>query len=193
MMEFFYRSLPGGRCEVVCTRCFLTLGSAGEIDEIRCLEDLHHCTRQTPAISGRSVPPQRRPQLVSVSAPRPLESSSMEISPLRKLLLLVAVCLVLYVLPTAFEFSVLPDWNPWFATILPGDLLGCLCLATVFRRFKMGVVLYGVLTIFESLIYVTGIAPVRLIPWFTDLLPTLAVAGIVLRDPARSPRLVPVR
>lgn len=43
-MNFYRRSLQDGRFEVICTRCFDTVGAALESDELRKLEDRHKCT-----------------------------------------------------------------------------------------------------------------------------------------------------
>lgn len=183
-MEFFYRSVEGGRCEVVCTRCFLTVGSASHIDEIRRLEDLHLCPRQINA--GQRALQKSQPSPIPDSNGQP--ASAHHVSSTQKILLVVVAALVLYVLPTAFEFAALPEWSPWVATVLPGDLLGCACLIFIFRRVKAGIALYIGLTAFEALIYLTGLAPAHFIPWFTDLVPTIVVMTMLLRRP----RLVPL-
>ena len=80
-MDYYYRHLGDGRCEVICTRCFETVGVASGIDAIRDLEEnrgfrtfgaadglepvrrieeSHHCAIQR---STRSSEPQRLPTI----------------------------------------------------------------------------------------------------------------------------------
>jgi len=186
-MNFYYRSLQEGRCEIVCTRCFRTVGAAGDIHEIRQLQDCHACAVKRDAVP---VPP--------LADSRDLLPTSLRIiSRLKEpkgpnYLLLSVAALLLYVVPTLFEFTVLRNWNPWIAVVLPGDLAGCFCLAVVFRKVRIGIALYCVMTMIEAGFYWLHVTPPGILPWVTDLVPTVVVFAIIWRSMARNAKLVPI-
>ena len=109
---------------------------------------------------------------------------------LRGTLLLMAAAVFLYIVPNQFEFMALRHWNPYISSVLPGDVLGCAFLCIVLRKVKAGISLYCALTAFEASFLGLHIMPVSVLPWFTDLVPTVVVAAMVFRTPGGGPRLV---
>jgi len=186
-MNFYYRSLQEGRCEIVCTRCFRTVGAAGEIDEIRRLQDCHACAVRRDAVP---VPP--------LADSRDLLPASLRVMSRLKepkgssYLMLSLAALFLYVVPTLFEFTVLRNWNPWIAVVIPGDIAGCFCLAVVFRRVKIGIALYCLMTMVEAVFYWLHVAPLHVLPWLTNLVSTLVVFCIIWRSVGRNAKLIPI-
>lgn len=196
-MDFYYRSLSEGRCEIVCTRCFLTLGAAQAIEEIRRIERLHQCAAtRIPAqavVSTRTLskdPEPRNPATWGAisrgTADRPVRPA------VRNALRLSAAAFAFYFLPTAFEFVAMHHWNPWISSLLLGDLAGCAFLCVVLRKVKAGICLYCLLTVFEAGACWLRIMPLSVLPWFTDLVPTLVVSAGILRSSARGTRLFPI-
>jgi hypothetical protein len=189
-MNFYYRSLPNGRCEVVCARCFLTLGTAKDTEDIWRIEDIHHCRVKSGVAEVRKSPVLNSFSRAAQEFPHRLVQSREKTAPaVRSAPLLLAIAFFLYVLPTAFEFSVLRSWNPWLATLLPGDLAGCACLILIFRKSRAGITLYFLLTTIEACLFWLQMAPLALLPWLTDLVPTLVVSGLVLRSSGPSRKL----
>jgi len=192
-MNFYYRSLPDGQREVVCTRCFLTVGAAWEIDEIRRIENTHQCRAvrasaaapQPPVNPGPRVPPQLQALRAAVE---PRLKSHLA----RNFLLVFAAALLLYLVPTLFEFTALRSWNPWIAVVIPGDLAGCLCLAVVFRKVRAGIALYFLLTAIEAGCYWFQIMSPGVLLWVTDLVPTLMVSAIIWCSAGRSAKLIAI-
>jgi hypothetical protein len=198
-MNFYYRLLPDGRCEVVCTRCFLTIGAAHQIEDVQALENGHQCMpARIPAIRP-PAPAAIRPAIHAhwrlSSSLRPLLSVTNAIGTprlVRNSLLLMGATLFLYIMPNAFEFLALRHWNPWISTVLPGDFLGCAILCIAFRKIAAGISLYCLLTAFEACALVFHIIPLGVLPWFTDLIPTVVVAVMVLRSAEDGPKLVSI-
>jgi hypothetical protein len=196
-MNFYYRLLPDGRCEVVCTRCFLTIGAALEIEEIRRVESSHQCVPVRILAVRPAAPPASRPTLDAQrrlpASFRSLLATTSESGTTRRVrngLLLLGTALFLYIMPNQFEFLALRHWNPWVSSVLPGDLLGCAVLCIAFRKVKAGVFLYCLLTTLEACALGLHIMPLSVLPWFTDLIPTLVVAVMVLRTAKDGPKLV---
>lgn len=186
-MHFYYRNLKDGRCEVICTRCFLTIGIASGIEAIRGLEDIHHCSKQEmPLFTGHSSPTAHHRGVPITSRLTRGNVPEHNASHARTTLRLIAVTFLFYVLPTVLEFEALRVWNPWIAIVLPGDLLGCVCLIAVFRKVKTGMAVYSLLTAMEGCLYSFHMTPLRAIPWIADLIPALMISGIMLRSPIRT-------
>lgn len=186
-MDFYYRRTNDGKCEVVCTRCFHTIGSASGTDQVWALEKSHLCTLQRPKpISVYAASPNRdkQPYTPPESLPQAIAVSS-EFHPLRTALLLLAVAMLLYALPTILEFVALRRYSPWIAVVLPGDLLGCICLVLLFRKIKTGVVLYSLLTSIEACLFAFHIAPANTMAWMVDVIPTLVVCGNIWHSQMR--------
>ena len=107
-------------------------------------------------------------------------------------LLVLSAALLLYALPTALEFAALRHWSPWISSVLPGDLAGCAFLGIAFRKVKAGVLLYCLLTVFEACTYGWNIMPLSVLPWFTDLVPTVVVSAMMLRSAGTGAKLVAI-
>ena len=173
-MDFYYRSLHDGRCEVVCTRCSRTIGATASTQGIRDLENAHACELRKAHVSF-SLEPMAPPRL----AQHDVDGQNLW----RAALLISAVSLIFYGLPTLFEFTALHSLSPWLATVLPGDLTGCVFLAVYFRKVKLGVALYFALSSLEACCYSFGWLSPNTIPWITDLIPTFLIAIMLMRTP----------
>jgi hypothetical protein len=92
---------------------------------------------------------------------------------------LFSVAFLIYAIPTAFELFAVQHLSPWIATILPGDVVGCVWLATVSRMRLLGLLLYIFLTASESGLYAFNLVDAGSMPWLTDLVPALFVAGVM--------------
>lgn len=193
-MDFYYRSLPEGRCEIVCTRCFLTLGAAQAIEEIRRIESLHQCAAARIPTLQTAVATRRFSADAETRSPATLSAISGGTAnlplPLRNALRLVAAAVLLYFLPTAFELVAMHHWNPWICSLLWGDLTGCAFLCFVLGKVKAGICLYCLLTVFEAGACWLHLMPLSVLPWFTDLVPTVVVSVTVLRSAKPTGRLV---
>jgi hypothetical protein len=197
-MNFYYRSLPDGRREVVCTRCFLTLGAARDMEDVRRIEGSHQCAAtRMPAL--RPVSPGalrshsgRRFAATLETVERVAHGYSGP-QMLRNIVLLMAASLVLYVLPKVLELTAMRHWNPLLSMILPGDLAGCAFLVVVFGKVKEGISLYCLLTVMEAWVYWAQISPLNVLSWIIDLVPTLVVLVIVMRSARQTARVVTIR
>jgi hypothetical protein len=92
---------------------------------------------------------------------------------------LFASTFFIYAMPTLVEVFASHRFSPWISTILPGDIIGCLWLATAFRMRLMGLLLYVFLTASESGLYTSGMVDAASLTWLTDLVPALFVAGVM--------------
>lgn len=198
-MNFYYRSLPDGRREVVCTRCFLTIGAAADMDETRQIEGAHQCVAaRNPAMRppappvGPVKPDAHRRIPFSIDSLLSATNGIHARRTVRSVLLMAAAAVFLYVLPNQFEFMALRHWNPYVSSVLPGDMLGCAFLCIFFRKVKAGVSLYCALTAFEASFLGLHIMPLSVLPWFTDLVPTVVVSAMVLRIGSGGARLTSI-
>ncbi len=186
-MDFYYRSLKNGWCEVVCTRCLLTLGAAIGTADIWDLEKAHHCdcTRPVAPLAARFRRFVSDANYEEAGAAAPAKPN-----PWRAICLVTVAVMLLYTLPTLFEFAALRHVSPWFATVLPGDLAGCVCLMVCFRKTGAGLGLYLLLTAIDACLYGLELMPPQLIPWLTDAIPTLVVTAMLWRSPLLRPARV---
>ncbi len=192
-MNFYYRSLPEGRCEIVCTRCFLTVGMGHNADDIRRIENSHTCLAKGAPRPVRCSPSLGEPDSNAAPGAVLVTRSNFETGRFRRLaLLLIGSALLLYVLPTVLEFVALRRSSHWFSVIVLGDLAGCACLAIFFRRFKAGMLLYCLLTGIEACLCLFHLAQVETLSWMTDLVPTLVVTVMLLRPEQRNRMLSPI-
>jgi hypothetical protein len=172
-MDFYHRYTEDGGYEVICTRCFLTVGLAAGIAIARRLEAQHICPKDSasdsPTLSG-DRPGSIRRELSSLPA-RSLGFVA-RAKETHFALLSLAVIVVVYALPTGVEFIATSYLGPWVGTIFLGDFCGCLCLASIFNLRKTGVILYAVLTICEGALFAGRLLPASAILWITDLVPT---------------------
>lgn len=175
-MKYFRRYAPDGSCVIICLRCFATIGAAGNLPEAQGLESLHECPWR--AVAGQ---PQSSPVSCNRSESRSRDSSGRILDFAARVpnshtgLLILAVLLILYGLPTIVELVAVHRAFPAMGLIAFGDLLGCVCLSTLLEMPALGVTLYLALLLVEIGIDAMGALPRPALPWILDLVPTLVV------------------
>ena len=182
-MDYHHRYNDDGSYEIICTRCFLTVGLAGEDVAGRKLEAQHNCPRANfasaaPRLSGN------HPRSIRPALSRPPTRGLMFVARAKETrftLLAVAAIFVFYALPTGLEFMATPYLGPWAGNIFLGDLCGCICLATVFRLRRTSVILYVVLTTCEGVLFAGRLLSASSLLWITDVVPTIFVVAKVVR------------
>ncbi|HTU51844.1 MAG TPA: hypothetical protein VMF56_14725 [Acidobacteriaceae bacterium] len=92
-------------------------------------------------------------------------------------LFFLAIFLLLYAFPTVVEFAAVRSAVPAIAVVLFGDLVGCICLATILRTPIVAGALYVSLTFCELWLHSTGAVRREFLPWILDLVPALVVIG----------------
>ncbi len=188
-MDYHHRYKEDGSYEIICTRCFLTVGLAAGHAVARMLEAQHICPKANSA-SVAPAPSGDHPEAI------PGELSSQPARSLRFVatakethfaLLFVAVILAFYALPTGLEVIATTYLGPWAGTIFLGDFCGCVCLATIFKLRRTSVILYAVLTIGEAALYASRLLPASALLWITDVVPTIVVMAKImsLQSPGR--------
>jgi hypothetical protein len=95
-------------------------------------------------------------------------------------ILLAAIIILLYLIPTCLEILARTEVNTWVAVILPGNLLGCAVLILLLRRVKTGLLLYAGLAACECCWHVVHLMRGVTMAWIADLVPTLAVLMVLL-------------
>ena len=183
-MNYYRCYEKDGTCKVICTRCFLTLGVAHGVADLKRLEALHKCGWEPLRNNGCAIPACQRHKIWPLSASRiqPLFKTSGQRESLNALVMFAAAVLLLYVLPTAVELAASRHLNTWFAIIVPGDILGCVCLALLFKMYKTGAALYLFLTACESYLYMRNVISASLLVWLVDAIPTIVVTALILRQ-----------
>lgn len=181
-MNYYRRYDENGNCEVICTRCFATVGTANDLSAARKIEALHVCGRNTDEDAPKIIAIDRA---IGSSSTLPrvdsLFGAAVKLKAPNTPILFLVVLFFLYVLPTVLELLATKRFNPWLAVILPGDLIGCACLITVFRMPRTGVALYLLLTICEAALYGSKVVAARDLIWIVDLVPTVIVACLIMR------------
>ncbi len=179
-MKFYHRYDENGTCEVICTSCFLTLGFAERLADVKEMESRHVCRRR--AIHERlaaRLPNDHSSGTESRSALNRIPGSLLR--PANTSILLLSVIFLFYALPTILEFLAARHLSPWLAIILPGDLIGCACLIAIFKAYRTGTILYLLLTAGESYLYASHTVAANALLWVVDLVPALCVAAMILR------------
>lgn len=90
------------------------------------------------------------------------------------LLLLLAV-LFAYLLPTGIEFLAAHKLNPWLASVLFGDALGCILLSLQMRLTRTAIMIYIFATSTEAILFAGHFISVNSLAWITDALPTAVI------------------
>jgi uncharacterized membrane protein YgdD (TMEM256/DUF423 family) len=170
-MNYHRRYHEDGSCEVICTRCFLTLGLAKQHRAAQEIETQHVCGRTT----GKEL------SRIHANAERLVFVIPGRLRQLNIALLLLIVGVVLYALPTMVELAAAEHVSPWVATVLFGDFTGCACLAAVFKMRRTGLLFYLLLTGCEGALYASHTLSANALVWLVDLVPTLVVAGKIAR------------
>jgi len=187
-MNYHRRLNENGTCDIICTRCFLTLGTVGGISAAREVEANHRCAAlprdgtSAKVVSIADFGSSRR-EAASKSSVVHCGHSAYRFIP-HIPFVFVSVPFFVYILPTIAEFFASRYVNLWFAAILPGDLVGCICLATIFRMRVSGPLLYLALTACEGCMYVFHLVSPSALIWIADLVPTLVIVGLVARGRA---------
>ena len=171
-MYYHHRYLEDGNCEVICTRCFWSLGAVKGLSAIKELEMGHICPVQAsrdylgkPASNVICIPRHSLPDYARKLARLPLP------------LLLAALPLILYALPTALEIALSARIGPRLAGIVVGDLVACVFIFTVFKMRRTAVILYLLLTIVKIGLFQAHLLTASGLPWITDVIPMLVVMG----------------
>lgn len=171
-MHYYHRYLENGKCEIICTHCFLTIGTAGRLLTIKKLEGEHVCALP-PALTanhaGGTLPRASIPQTGWLAV------CSEKLASLPLPLLLLAVPILLYALPTALEMAVSTGIDPWVTGIVLGDLAACACIYIIFRMPKTGVLLYLLLAVVKFCLFSAQLISANTLLWFTDSIPALIV------------------
>jgi hypothetical protein len=177
-MRYYRRYYTDGRCVIICTRCFATIGSAAANGLAGELEKQHVC-------GPRLVPKLGETALRTYADFRSAQPRDRLVDFLRRTrgwyaaVMFVAIALAVYALPNLVELATLRYVSPWVVNIVFGDLIGCLCLVLVLRMPRTGVILYLALALVEGWLYATGKVSPATLAWITDAVPTLVVAGRV--------------
>ena len=196
-MNYYRRYDKDGNCEVICTRCFLTLGVASGLAAVREIEALHACGKITDherfARMLDDADPFSRQLTMAWNRVERLFGKSGKLGDLNLSIIFFSVAVLLYALPTAVELAAVQHLNPWLAVIFPGDLIGCAWLVAIFKLRRAGWFLYLMLTACESCLYVSHFMTANALVWVVDLVPTLAVLGMILHVRlANEARLLPL-
>jgi hypothetical protein len=180
MMNYHYRYDKDGTCEIICTRCFLTIGNAHSLAGIRAIEAQHRCSRVASERHGQAT------ARIS-SRERWFEILLHRIEHLRRFpenaktvnlpSMFLLVGLLLYAVPTAIEFLAIWHLSPWLVAVLFGDVTGCVCLTAALKMPRTGVLLYLTLTITEGLLYRSHYLSPTVLIWIVDLIPTIVAAS----------------
>ena len=91
---------------------------------------------------------------------------------------LVLTLALLYGLPKIVQLQMLHHFNPWFACVLAGDLLGCGFLFCLGLR-RLAVIVYILVTLVESALLLTHAVSPRTLAWITDAVPAILAAGVL--------------
>jgi hypothetical protein len=181
-MDYYRRYRQDGSCEIICVSCFTTIGIAENSSMARGLEAEHSCHQKAGEKPSPPLPP-------TLHLPSAIMNAEKATPPWPSLALgwepqffgIAMVVIFLYFLPTAIERIAMDHANIWVSCILPGDLAGCLYLATALNKPRFAISLYLLLTILEGYLYIHHLLPARALFWVVDIVPTLVVAGLLVR------------
>lgn len=183
-MDYYRRYDEEGNCEVICTCCFSTVGNANSLSNAKKIEAFHVCARNTDLDAPKIIPIDSAVGRAPASFLNPVErmfGPSGKLKNLNTWILFLLTGLLLYAIPTVFELAATKHLNPWLAVIVPGDAIGCACLMTAFRMPRTGLALYLLLTTCEAALFGFHIVSAKDLVWIVDLIPTIAVACLIMR------------
>lgn len=184
-MDYFYKFCADGSCDIICTRCFLKIGSGPEARTAREQADLHICRAPRETVAGNEG---NLPGYLVTEATRERILrwvDGVEISKLPVPVLLLLAIVVFYILPNFLEFAILRHASPWAAKILIGDLAGCIGIFVALKKKKLAVILYLALTAVECWLFSAQIISAHSLFYLTDLVPTAVMASAILRPSSR--------
>jgi hypothetical protein len=166
-MNYYYRSNEDGTFKVICTRCFITVGTVKRFESVKRLESAHRCfAKKDDGITLVSSEGDKRQAL--------RQRHFLEVvSTLPYHYLLILVLLLLFAFPTLCEYFFFryPSLN--YPCILFGDLIGCAFLFVFLHMRRTAVILYLLLSVFESYLLAARVVPTMDILWIMDVVPTL--------------------
>jgi hypothetical protein len=178
-MRYYRRYYSDGRCMVICTHCFATLGTAAESTAVHELESQHVCGLSVePEIDGAALRAYLRFREREKRPDRFLRHIA-SLKGMHVAGLFAAIVLLAYVLPNLVELAATGWTTPWIVNVLFGDLTGCLCLVLWLKMPRTGVLLYLALTLVEAWLFASGLIAPQALAWVTDAVPTLVIAGRV--------------
>jgi hypothetical protein len=92
----------------------------------------------------------------------------------------LGVMVLFYYLPNLIELRLLGRFGPFATCVLFGDSLGCAAICLVYTpRWQLGLGLYAVLGVIDTILLETHLLSPHALIWFTDLVPSLALAAII--------------
>lgn len=186
--NYHRRYRQDGSCQIICTQCFSTLGTAFNSVQAHAMETGHICHDRIARPGNNRSPSNHLPSIPRSKDNLLARARHFVAFAIRQRDYLPATIaasfLLFYALPTALELLAAPYLNIWIGSIIPGDMAACFCIAILFRRPRTALVLYAVLTAFEAYLHVAYLLPVNVIAWITDLFPSLAVAALIVRASA---------
>lgn len=172
MKNYFRRYDASGTCVVICLQCFETIGSASDPAAVATLEGEHKCAG-TGKGAGRTSATADPLQLIP---PASLLQAIRQLPRFQAAILLTGLLLAVYAIPTLIELFTVHASFPGLLTIFLGDVVGCACLALIFRKPAFALTLYLGLSICETVLYQAGVVGIGDWPWLLDVVPTLVVA-----------------
>jgi hypothetical protein len=175
-MQYYRRYCEDGSCRVICLNCYEMLGTGLDREAVDRLEAGHVCREWTRAAEGSET---RRIHLVDAARGKNRGRGQTRV---HRMLLLLAIALLFYAVPTTLELLASVHVNTWLAVILPGDVAGCAALIGLARMPRAGVLLYLVTTGFECILYLTHAMGGVTLAWVADLIPTLVLMSVGLRS-----------
>lgn len=174
-MDYHYRFLADGRCEILCTRCFLKIGEGTVPSAARVQADLHLC----PMAPGPGIVYRAQAEAEEVGVRAPFLTRGLPGIPAPVLIFLAfAVC---YGLPTIVEWAILRYSSLWLGAVVLGDLCGCLAIFAVLKRKRLAVSLYVALTAAEWWLGSAQVVSSQALLLLMDAVPTAILASAILR------------
>jgi hypothetical protein len=180
--DYYRRYQNDGSCEIICTQCFSTVGTALNARSAEAIEAGHSCSNKTNRAGAVETANPGANRSATLTARKSVRQFP-EVFPRNRMYLPIAAfaaVFLCYALPTVAELIALHHVNLWFACILPGDLAGCICIGAVFKMPRTGALLYLLLTLLEGYLHVAHLLAAGAFVWIVDLVPTLTVIGILV-------------
>lgn len=166
-MNYYYSSNEDGSFKVICTRCFITVGTVQRFESVKRLESAHRCSSKEE--NGTTRVYSEGDKRHTLRQRHFLEV----VSTVRYHYLLISTLLLLFAFPTLCELILFRYPNLNYPCILFGDLTGCAFLFVFLQMRRTAVILYLLLTVFESCLLASRIVPTIDILWIMDVVPTL--------------------
>ena len=92
----------------------------------------------------------------------------------------MAACVLLsYVIPTWIERLLVGRIGPFWAFVMIGDVAGCALIGAL-TRWRIGIVLYLMLDVVETVLFRTHIVSPTAMMWLADAVPTLLLSLLAI-------------